>query len=158
MPDFTIRKGTPEDLPRTLELIRELAEYERALEEVDIDEDTLYRDGFSENPLFGLYVAENEMGVQGIALYFFRYSTWKGKTLFLEDIVVSQNQRGKGLGKGLFETMIKVAKEENCKRMSWQVLEWNEPSIKFYKKYNANLDADWINCDLYEDDIQGYSS
>lgn len=154
MSNFQIRKGTPADIPRTLELIKELAEYEKALHEVDIDESTLLEDGFSKNPLYGLYVAETEEGVQGIALYFFRYSTWKGKTLFLEDIVVNKEQRGKGLGKGLFETMIRVAKDENCKRMSWQVLEWNDPSIQFYKKYNAKMDADWINCDLYEVDIQ----
>ena len=148
-----IREGKKDDLPRVLELIRELAEYENALEQVILDINILEKDGFGDDPVFGLFVAENDNGLLGIALFYYRYSTWKGKTLFLEDLIVTLEERGKGIGQALFERVIKKAKQENCQRMSWQVLDWNDPAIKFYKKYHTHFDDAWVNCDLYKDDI-----
>jgi GNAT superfamily N-acetyltransferase len=153
-----IREGHKEDLPRVLELIRELAEFENAPEQVTLSLEMFQEDGFGPNPVYGFFVAENEMGILGMALFYYRYSTWKGKTLFLEDIIVTLDERGKGIGKALFERVISKAKEENCQRMSWQVLDWNEPAIKFYKKYDAYLDDAWVNCDLYKEQIDDFNT
>ena len=149
-----VRLGRKEDLPRVLELIKELAEYERALHEVINTVEQLEKDGFGPQPIFGFFVAENEQGVVGLSLYYWRYSTWKGKRLYLEDIIVTEKERGAGIGKQLFDRTMKKAMEENCSGMMWQVLEWNEPSIKFYKKYGAKLDDEWTNCSLERDQIE----
>lgn len=140
-----IRKGTVEDLPRTLELIRELAAYEKAPLEVENTVEEMIRDGFSENPVFHLLVAEYNGCIEGIAIWYYKYSTWKGKCVFLEDIIVTEALRGKGIGSRLFEQVIMQAEEDGVRRMEWQVLEWNEPAIHFYRKYNAMLDPEWIN-------------
>ena len=150
----TVRLGGKEDLPRVLELIKELAEYERASHEVINTVEQLEQDGFGSQPIFGFFVAENERGIVGLSLYYWRYSTWKGKRLYLEDIIVTEKERGAGIGKLLFDRTMKKALEENCSGMMWQVLEWNEPSIKFYKKYGAKLDDEWTNCSLERDQIE----
>ena len=152
--EITIRKGTKADLPRVLELIKELALYEKALHEVINTVELMEKDGFGPNPIYGLFVAENEKGVVGIAIYYWRYSTWKGKRLYLEDIVVTEAERGKGIGKLLFDRTMQHALDEDCSGMMWQVLDWNEPAINFYKKYyKPKLDGEWINCSLERDEI-----
>lgn len=143
--DVIVRKGTQDDVPRVLELIQELATYEKAPNEVTITLEELTNDGFGENPIYSLFVAELNNKVEGIALYYEKYSTWKGRCLFLEDIIVTESLRGKGIGSLLFEEVIKVAQARNSARMEWQVLDWNEPAINFYKKYSAELDGEWLN-------------
>lgn len=145
-----IRQGTKADLPRALDLIRELAEFENASHEVSNTIQKMEEDGFGENPIFGFFVAENECGIVGLSLYYFRYSTWKGKRLYLEDIIVTEKERGNGLGKKLFDRTMKKCLEDGCTGMMWQVLDWNEPAINFYKKYQAKLDNEWVNCHLEE--------
>jgi len=150
----TIRRGRKEDLPRALELIKELATYEHAPHEVTNTVELMEHDGFGANPVYGFYVAEQDGGIIGISLYYFRYSTWKGKRLYLEDIIVTEAERGKGAGKMLFDRTLQHALDEGCTGMMWQVLEWNEPAINFYKKYGAKLDDEWTNCSLERDQIQ----
>jgi GNAT superfamily N-acetyltransferase len=151
---IVIREGIKEDLPRVLELIKELAEYERAAQEVSNTLAMMEADGFGPNPIYGFFVAVEETSIHGLSLYYYRYSTWKGKRLYLEDIIVTQSQRGKGIGKELFDATMKRALTENCTGMMWQVLEWNEPAIEFYRKYNARLDSEWVNCHLEVDQIK----
>lgn len=150
---LTIREGRKEDLPRTLELIKELATYERAPHEVINTVEQMERDGFGPKPLFGFFVAERGGYIVGISLYYWRYSTWKGKRLYLEDIIVTEQERGKGAGKMLFDRTMELAVDENCSGMMWQVLEWNTPAINFYKKYSARLDDEWTNCSLERDQL-----
>jgi GNAT superfamily N-acetyltransferase len=140
-----IRDGIKADLPRVLELIKELAIFEKALEEVSNTVDQMEEDGFGSNPIYGFFVAERENEIVGLSLYYYRYSTWKGKRLYLEDIIVTEKERGKGLGKMLFEHTMKFALDQSCTGMMWQVLDWNDPAINFYKKYNAKLDDEWLN-------------
>lgn len=155
MTEITIRTGTKQDLPQVLELIKELALYERAPHEVTNTVERMEKDGFGANPIYGLFVAENARGIVGISVYYWRYSTWKGKRLYLEDIIVTEKERGSGIGKLLFDRTMQHALDENCTGMLWQVLEWNEPAINFYKKYyHAKLDGEWINCSLEASDIK----
>jgi GNAT superfamily N-acetyltransferase len=149
-----IRIGVKSDLPRVLELIKELAEYEKAPQEVTNTLALMEVDGFGAHPIYGFYVAEEEGTILGISLYYYRYSTWKGKRLYLEDIVVTQSHRGRGIGKMLFDQTMKKALEENCTGMMWQVLDWNTPAIEFYKRYGARLDSEWVNCHLEAADIR----
>ncbi len=149
-----IRAGVKEDLPRVLELVRELAEYENALGEVSNTIERMTNDGFGDKPVYGFFVAEIDGRILGISIYYYRYSTWKGKRLYLEDIVVTQSERGAGIGKALFERTMQFSLDESCTGMMWQVLDWNEPAINFYKKYNAKLDSEWINCHLDETQIR----
>lgn len=143
--NFSIRKATKKDLPDVLSLVKELALYENAPEEVTITLDELENDGFGEHPIYWILLAENESGIMGMSFYYIRYSTWKGKTLYLEDLVVKEQFRGNKIGEALFEATISAAKEMNAKLMTWQVLDWNEPAINFYKKFNAEMDPEWIN-------------
>ena len=143
-----IRKGTKADIPQTLKLIKELAEYENALDMVSNTIERLENDGFGENKVFDLFVAEKNKKIIGMALTFFRYSTWKGKVLYLEDLIVNSNQRRKGVGRNLFDEVSKFAKKESCVGLSLQVLDWNKIGINFYKKYNMKFDDEWINCYL----------
>ncbi|MDB4533543.1 GNAT family N-acetyltransferase [Vicingaceae bacterium] len=143
--DFNIRKATKNDLPSVLDLVKELALYENAPEEVTIKLEDLEKDGFGTNPLYWIILAEKESEIIGMSFYYIRYSTWKGKCLYLEDLVVKEEFRGKKIGEALFAATIKTAKEINAKQMNWQVLDWNEPAINFYKKLNAELDPEWIN-------------
>jgi GNAT superfamily N-acetyltransferase len=144
----TIRKGTKADLPAALELIKELALFEKAPQEVTNTLSMMEEDGFGENPIFGFILAEVDGAIIGMSLYYYRYSTWKGKRLYLEDLIVTESKRGLGIGKLLFEETIEIAKKTNCTGMMWQVLDWNEPAINFYKKYNAHFDGEWVNCSL----------
>jgi len=151
---ITIRTGVKEDLIMVLELIKELAEFERAAHEVSNTHHQMEIDGFGANPSYGFFVAEVNGVIVGISLYYYRYSTWKGKRLYLEDIVVTETHRGKGIGKQLFDITMKKALDDNCTGMMWQVLEWNKPAIDFYKQYNAQLDGEWVNCNLEADEIE----
>jgi len=144
----TIREGKKADLPRVLELIKELATFEKAGHEVTNTIELMEYDGFGPNPIYGFFVAENESGIVGISLYYWRYSTWKGKRLYLEDIIVTEQVRGKGIGKLLFDRTMQHTLDQNCSGMMWQVLDWNEPAISFYKKYGAKFDGEWLNCTL----------
>jgi GNAT superfamily N-acetyltransferase len=155
MGEVNIRIGSKQDLPRVLDLVKELALYERAPHEVTNTVQRMEKDGFGPNPIYGLFVAENERGIVGISIYYWRYSTWKGKRLYLEDIIVTEKERGSGIGKLLFDRTMQHALDEECTGMLWQVLDWNEPAINFYKKYySAKLDGEWINCSLEADDIK----
>jgi len=155
--EVAIRKGDIDDLPQVYALIRELAEFERAPQEVTNTLEDMERDGFGENPIFKFFVAESAEGIVGIALYYIAYSTWKGRMLFLEDLVVTERMRRAGIGRQLFKAVAQEAKETGVKRFKWQVLEWNEPAIAFYKKIGANLDGEWINCNMTEEQIQQFN-
>ncbi len=150
----TIRIGKKEDLPRVLELVKELAAFERAAHEVMNTVALMEEDGFGKNPIYGFFVAESNNIIVGISLYYWRYSTWKGKRLYLEDIVVTESERGKGTGKLLFDRTLQHALDQHCSGMMWQVLDWNEPAINFYKKYGSKLDGEWINCSLERNQIE----
>lgn len=154
MNEISIREGRRDDLPRVLELIKELALFERAPHEVTNTLPDLEKDGFGQHPVYGFFVAEKELRIIGLSLYYWRYSTWKGKRLYLEDIIVTESERGKGAGKMLFDRTMKKALEENCTGMMWQVLDWNEPAITFYKKYGSKLDGEWVNCNLEAEQIR----
>lgn len=143
-----IRKAIKEDCPRLMELITELAVYEKAPEQVTVNFDHFVESGFGAQPVWWAFVAEVGGKVEGFALYYIRYSTWKGQRLYLEDLIVTEKMRGKGLGKLLFDQLIQETKDKGFTGMVWQVLDWNEPGINFYKKYNAEFDGGWINCVL----------
>lgn len=148
-----IRKGTEADIPFALNLVKELAIYEKAPNEVEVTVEEMTTWGFGIDKQFDFFVALENDVIVGLALYYYKYSTWKGKCLFLEDIIVTESQRGKGLGKLLFDKVIQVSKEMNVRRMEWQVLDWNTPAIEFYKKYDAVLDGEWINCKLTKEQL-----
>lgn len=143
-----IRKGQVEDLPSVLELIKELALFEKAPEKVSNTLEALEIDGFGENSIFNFFVAEERGTILGMSLFYWRYSTWKGRRLYLEDLIVSEQHRGKGLGKGLFEKTLDYAKSQGATGMTWQVLDWNKPAIDFYTKYQTDIEKEWLNCNL----------
>lgn len=151
-----IRNGNLNDVEGALNLIRELAEYERAADAVENTVERMRKDGFGDKPVFEFFVAEEAGGIVGLALYYYGYSTWKGRFLYLEDLIVTESYRGKGLGKQLFDAIIFKAKEEGVALVGWQVLDWNEPAIAFYKKLGASLHPEWINCRLYKNQIDAY--
>lgn len=146
--DFIVRKGTPDDIPAVFELVKELAIYEKAHHEVQNTVEQMLADGFGSKPVFGLFVAEHQGIIVGISVFYYRYSTWKGKRIYLEDIIVTETHRGRGLGSILFEATIEEGKKTQCTGMMFQVLEWNTPSIEFYKKYGTRFDAEWLNAHL----------
>lgn len=148
MENIDIRRAVREDCPRLLELIRELAEYERAPQEVTVTLDHFIESGFGPRPVWWAFVVAVDGRVEGFALWYIRYSTWKGQRLYLEDLIITQGMRGRGLGKLLFDRLIQEMREQNYSGMVWQVLDWNEPAINFYKKYQATFDAGWINCSV----------
>ena len=143
-----IRKAIKEDCTRLLELISELALYEKAPHEVTVTMDHFMESGFGKHPVWWAFVAEVDGKVEGFAMYYIRYSTWKGQRMYLEDLLVTEKMRGQGLGKLLFDRLIEEAKELQFNGIVWQVLEWNEPAINFYKKYQASFDPEWINCSI----------
>nr|WP_233150313.1 GNAT family N-acetyltransferase [Pontibacter sp. BT310] len=145
-------------MPQVLQLIQELAEYEKAPNEVTNTLEDMQRDGFGERPIFEFFVAEDQEAIVGIALYYTAYSTWKGRTIYLEDLVVTERLRRSGIGKKLFDVVAEEAKRLGAKRFRWQVLEWNEPAITFYKKIGADLDGEWMNCTMTEQQIQDYNA
>ncbi|NII29599.1 GNAT family N-acetyltransferase [Pseudoflavitalea sp. X16] len=145
---ISIRKAVKEDCPRLMELVEELAVFEKAPDQVTVTMEHFVESGFGPNPVWWAFVAEEDGQVQGFALYYIRYSTWKGQRIYLEDLLVSEAMRGKGMGKLLFERVLQEAKDNNYSGMVWQVLDWNEPAINFYKKYNAVIDDEWLNCTI----------
>lgn len=163
--EIKIRRAVKEDCPRLLELVTELAVYEKAPDDVTVTLEHFEESGFGKSPVWWGFVATSinpdpsidEKGsvpgsseiILGFALYYIRYSTWKGQAMYLEDILVTEAARGKGIGKLLFERLIEEAKEKKFNRIIWQVLEWNEPAINFYKKYNAAFDKEWLNCSIW---------
>jgi|TARA_B100000242_G_scaffold88863_1_gene59807 predicted N-acetyltransferase YhbS len=143
-----IRPGKKSDIPQVFDLIKELAEYEKALDKVSNTVEKLEEDGFGPNPVYELFVAEIENKIVGIALTYYRFSTWRGKVMYLEDLIVKEHMRRKGIGKKLFDMVLDHAKVTRCVGLSLQVLDWNDLGINFYKKYNMEFDDEWINCYL----------
>jgi len=135
-------------------LIKELAVYEKAGNEVVVTLEQLEEDGFGSSKVFDFLVAENQQQIIGMALFYTKYSTWKGKCIYLEDIIVQEQYRGMGIGKKLMKELISIAAERNAGRLEWQVLDWNEPAIHFYKSINALLDNEWVNCKLNNDQLK----
>ena len=151
-----IRKATKNDMPSVLELIQELATFEKEPDAVVVTVDDLVRDGFSENPLFQCFVAEVDGEIIGMALFYYRYSTWKGKTIHLEDLIVKENKRGTGAGFSLYKEIIKQGKAENVRRIEWNVLDWNTPAIDFYEKSGAKVLDDWRVVHMDEEGIERF--
>lgn len=152
------REATKEDMPRVLELIAELAVFENEPDAVKINVDALIESGFGTQPKFKCFVIEDADKIQGMALVFFRFSTWVGKVLHLEDLIVTKSGRGKGYGKLLLDAVVKFGKQSQVKRISWEVLDWNEPAIKFYEKNGANVMRNWDVVQLNEKGIENYLS
>ncbi|HTA27454.1 MAG TPA: GNAT family N-acetyltransferase [Bacteroidia bacterium] len=160
--NYTIRKAVKADAADILRLVQELATYEKAPEAVEVTLEEVEADGFGPNAIYSAFVAEAEPAGQssergevlGIALYYIKYSTWKGKAIYLDDIIVNEQYRRYGIGSKLFEEVVKVGKEMGIRKIDWQVLDWNEPAIEFYKKYNTVFSNEWVNCTLYKEQIQ----
>lgn len=152
--EVKIRVAEKVDCHRLLELIQELADYEKAPDEVTVSIDEFQEAGFGQNPVWKAFVAEIDGIIQGFGLYYIRYSTWKGCRMYLEDLLVTEKMRGKGIGKLIFNRLIEEAIEKEFKGMTWQVLDWNEPAINFYKKYNSDFDAGWINVALSKEQLK----
>jgi GNAT superfamily N-acetyltransferase len=153
MQQLMIRRAVREDCPRLMELVRELAVYEKAPEQVTVTDMHFEESGFGPNPVWWALVAvvpdaaaPRGEKILGFALYYVRYSTWKGQAMYLEDLLVTEEARGKGIGFALFKALEQEARDRGWNRIAWQVLEWNEPAINFYRKLDANLDPEWINC------------
>lgn len=140
---MNIRTGRKEDMAAVLSLIQELAEFEKEPDAVKITVEDLIRDGFGNQPLFHVFIAEIELEIVGIALYYYRYSTWKGKIIHLEDLVVKKNRRGKGIGYALYSEIIKQGQRDNVRRIDWHVLDWNSAAIDFYEKTGAKVLKEW---------------
>ena len=157
--NFKIRKARKEDMNQVLDLIKALAVFEKEPDAVEVSEAYLQERGFGEHPSFQCFVAEvNDTIVEGIALVYMRFSTWKGEVLHLEDLIVNQNMRGKGLGEALLNEVVKYGNELGVKRISWEVLDWNTPAIEFYEKKGAKVMRDWNVVQLDEQGIKNYLS
>ncbi|MBS1512518.1 MAG: GNAT family N-acetyltransferase [Bacteroidetes bacterium] len=147
--NIIIRKALPEDCTRMMELIHELAVYEKAPEQVTVNFDHFVNSGFGDDPVWWAFVAEVDGKVEGFALWYIRYSTWKGQRMYLEDLLVTEKMRGHGIGKLLFDALIEECKAQQFSGMMWQVLDWNEPAINFYKKLpGVQFDGEWVNCSI----------
>lgn len=144
--NITTRQGTRDDIPAIFELVKELAIYEKALDQVANTPDRMTQD--YDNNLYDFFVAEADGNIIGLSLYYFRYSTWKGKRLYMEDIIVTESMRGNGIGKLLFDATVQAARDTNCTGMMWQVLNWNVSAVGFYRKYGTRFDDEWVNCNL----------
>lgn len=156
--DCIIREGRREDIHEVYALIRELALFEKAPQEVTNTVEQMERDGFGNDPAFSFLVATMKGKIIGMALYFVKYSTWKGKGLYLDDLIVTEKMRGQGIGKMLFDAFMMEAKKINARQVHWQVLDWNTPAIEFYRKLNASVDPEWLDCKLNEQQIKNYRS
>lgn len=156
--NFTIREAAKNDMPQVLELIKELAVFEKEPNAVEVTISDLEKDGFGDHPAFKCFVVESKDVIQGIALTFTRYSTWKGIVLHLEDLIVKQSMRGKGIGTLLLDEVVKYGAQLGVKRISWEVLDWNESAINFYEQKGANVMRDWDVVQLDEEGIQNYIS
>jgi ribosomal protein S18 acetylase RimI-like enzyme len=154
---YNIRKGLKSDIPYVFELIKELALYEDSLSEVEISMEKLEKDGFGTNPLFHFFVAESDGKIIGLALFFTYYSTWKGKSVYIEDLFVKEKFRGQGIGKKLLNEVVKYSRENDFDNVIWQVLASNQSAIDFYRSVGANLDNKWINCRLNKADIKSFN-
>ncbi|MCB0695860.1 MAG: GNAT family N-acetyltransferase [Chitinophagaceae bacterium] len=148
MSTINIRSAVVEDCPRLMELVQELATYEREPDAVTVSLEHFEESGFGATPVWWAIVAELDGIIVGFALYYIRYSTWKGQRMYLEDLIVTEEHRGKGIGKLLLDELIIIARNKGFSGMMWQVLDWNEPAIKFYEKYNASFDAGWLNVNV----------
>jgi GNAT superfamily N-acetyltransferase len=155
MKNYNIRPARPEDMGAVLELIRELAAYEREPHAVEVGQSDLERDGFGPNPRFQCFVAESDGHIAGMALCYPRYSTWKGLVIHLEDLIVTEALRGLGLGSDLLTAVVRYAHQQGAKRVSWEVLDWNEPAIDFYESRGARVLRDW---DVVQLDARGMKS
>jgi|SRR6476661_1663230 len=156
MDNCILRRGTEADLPQVLGLIKELAEFERAPEAVTNTLEAMQHDGFGPAPIFSFFVLEQGSTIIGLALYYTAYSTWKGRMMYLEDLVVTESARRGGYGKLLFDAVVAEARATGAKRMKWQVLDWNEPAIGFYKKLGANIENEWLNGNLDDQQLAAY--
>jgi GNAT superfamily N-acetyltransferase len=145
MSEYILRTAQKEDCGRLLELIQELAEYEKAPDEVTVSLEEFVDSGFGDHPVWEAFVIESEGEIQGMALFYIRYSTWKGRRIYLEDIIVTEPMRGRGYGKVLFDKVWQTCLDRNYSGMVWQVLDWNTPAINFYEKYGADFDGGWLN-------------
>lgn len=145
---LNIRQGVAADVPEILGLIQHLADFEKAPQEVAVTEADLLKDGFGDKPLFDVLIAEADDEVAGMALYYTTYSTWKGHMVYLEDLIVKEPYRGNGIGKQLLDATIAAAEKQGARLVKWQVLDWNQPAIDFYKSYGADFDAEWVNVRL----------
>lgn len=154
--EFSIRQGTKSDMPAVLSLINELAIFEKEPEAVVITEEDLKKDGFSSNPLFKCWVAEVDEEIVGLALIYDRYSTWKGRAIHLEDLIVKKAYRGKGIGSALLDTVVVFGHAEGVRRISWEVLDWNTPAIELYKKKGGRILDEWRVVQLNEEGIETY--
>lgn len=143
-----LRKATPSDVDHIIALIHELASYEKAAHEVTITREALLQDGFGKNPLYWVILAIKDEEIIGMSFYYIRYSTWKGKCLYLEDLIVKEPYRHTGIGSLLMNATIEEAKKMNAAMIVWQVLHWNTPAIKFYEKYQAEFDKEWVTCKI----------
>ena len=153
---YTIRDARPEDMPRVLDLIRELAHFEKEEGAVELSSEELVEDGFGDQKLFQCFVAEVDNEIEGMALVYPRYSTWKGPVIHLEDLIITERVRGNGLGTALLDSVIKYGHELGVKRICWEVLDWNEPAIDFYEKKGAKVLRDWDVVQLDEAGIEQY--
>jgi len=153
---MNIRKGIKEDMPAVLGLIKELATFEKEPNAVVVTIADLERDGFGESPLFHTFIAEENEEIVGMALYYYRYSTWKGKTIHLEDLIVKEEKRGSGLGFKLYSELIAQGKCDGVRRIEWNVLDWNTPAIEFYEKSGAKVFKDWLVAQMDEKGIESF--
>ena len=154
---IVIRYATAADCPRLLELIHELAVYEKAGHEVTVGLEEFIAAGFGPQPVWTAFVALKDEEIAGMALYYIRYSTWKGCRLYLEDFLVTAAERGRGIGKLLFDRVLQEARDKNYNGVNWQVLDWNAPALKFYSRYAAHLDEEWLNASLTKEQLQNGS-
>ncbi|MEY4111297.1 MAG: hypothetical protein RLZZ46_1653 [Bacteroidota bacterium] len=151
--DVIIRAGRQTDISAALGLVKELALFERAPDAVVVSEQEMLKAGFGQDKIFEFFVAESNAEVIGIAIYYYKYSTWKGRCLYLDDLIVTESRRGKGTGKRLLEAVLEKGRETGVRRVEWQVLDWNTSAIDFYKSFGVKLDGEWINCHFYLDRV-----
>ena len=155
--EYLIRKAKKEDVPAILQLINELAVFEKEPDAVEVTEKDLEHYGFGENPLFTCFIAEINGKVEGMALIYYRFSTWKGRTIHLEDLIVREKMRGTGLGSALYKKVIEFAKEQGAKRTEWVVLDWNTPAIDFYERSGAKVFKDWYTVQMDEEAMKNFT-